>query len=101
MDRALSVRKFEDHIDLGRALDDLKRIRHVHCARYSRLEAFDLGIPINPLFEDFFLSCRSPGLIRNLIAFDYAKARRPPSDRTQPKHRGSQSDRIRKEAGLS
>src|SRR5262249_15106736 len=36
MDRARRVCKGECHLNLVRALDDLKRIRHIHCPWYPR-----------------------------------------------------------------
>jgi len=54
------------------ALDDLKRIGHVHRARDAREEALDLGIAIEPVLLVVLLLCGGPGLIRDLPPFDDA-----------------------------
>src|SRR5262249_27729816 len=71
MSGASRDRKREGHLDLVRALNDLKRIGHVHRARDARQVAFELRVAIDPVFAIFLLYRRGFGLVRNVaVALD-------------------------------
>ncbi len=81
--RALGACELEDHHDIVRALDDLKRVRHVHRARSTRQETIDLRIAVQPVVEVLLLPLRRPRLVRDLVAVHHAEVRGHPADRAQ------------------
>src|SRR5262245_28982472 len=101
MDGSLRVRKFEDHLDFSAALNNLERMRHVHGARDTGLEAFELGIAVDPMLEIFFFASSRPGLVGNLVAFDDPDPSGSPTHRTEGDDGRSEHHRASKKAGLT
>ena len=66
MNGASRVRKREGHLDLVRALDDLKRIGHVHRARNSGQITLQLGVAIDPVFAVLLFDLRGFDCVGNL-----------------------------------
>ena len=97
---ALGARELEDHHDLGRALDDLKLVRHVHRARNARQEALDFRIAVQPVVEVLLLPLRRPRLVRDLVALDHAEVGGYPADRAQRNDRRRQHRHVLVHAGL-
>src|SRR3989442_5791016 len=75
VDRPLRVRKLVDYHDLVRALDDLKRKRHVRCARHTGHVALRLRIERPPLVGVLFPLGGRPRLVRNGSALHDTKSR--------------------------
>ena len=73
--------------DRARALKDLKRIRHVVRARHTGQIALDLRIALEPVLLILFFLRERFRLVRNLVAFDDAHARRHRADRAEREHR--------------
>src|SRR4030095_5687072 len=62
----------EQHADVGRRLDDLKRKRHVHDARDARLKALRLRVQGKAVLEVRVPSGQRLGQVGKLPAFDDA-----------------------------
>src|SRR5882672_793754 len=84
---AAGASKFKRHLDLVRALRDLKRIWHVHGPRNSWHVASDFGITIQPVLGIVFLFRGGLGLVWNRIAFDDARSGRYAADRARSEER--------------
>ena len=100
MNGALGIRKFEDHLDFGVALNDLEWMRHVHGARCSRLEALQFRIAIDPVLFVLLLSGGRPRLVWNLVALNHPKASRNPAERTQREHGSRENHGVGEQPGL-
>ena len=83
------------HQQLTRALDDLKRIRHVGRARDAGQVALDLRIARQPLLLVLLLRLQRVRAIRQLVALDDADARRNGADCTQRDHRHCRDGAVR------
>src|SRR5262245_8152512 len=66
----------EQHADVGRRLNDLKRKRHVHDARDTRLKALRLRVQGETVLEVLVPCCQRRRQIRELAAFDNTLAGR-------------------------
>src|SRR5437867_10309745 len=77
MDRPSRVRKRECHLDFVGALDDLKRIRHIHGSWNAGQITLQLRIAIDPVCSVLLLYRRRFGFIRNFtVSFDDAERSR-------------------------
>ena len=72
--------------DRLRALEDLKRIRHVVRARHAGQVAFDLGVGGQPVLLVLLFLREGGWRVGNLVAFNNADARRHRTDSAQRKH---------------
>ncbi len=92
VNRAGRVRERVHHLDLVRALHDLKRIRHVGRARDARQIAFELRIAVDPVCRVLRLPRRGRRRVRNLpVALHHADRSRNDRGRAEREH-GSRGD---------
>ena len=92
MDGARCVRKRERQLNLLAALNDLKRVRHVHRAWSAWQVALELGIAVDPVLAVFLPHRRGFRLVRNLaIALHHAERCRN-AGRSAERHDGRGSN---------
>ncbi len=95
VDRSRRVRERVGHLNLVRALDDLKRVGHVHRARNARQIALELGIAIDPVLAVVLLHRGRFRLVRNLaVTLDDANRSRHTGRSPEREHRRGGHTRV-------
>ena len=92
MDHPRCVGKCVGHLYFVSALDDLKRVRHVHRARNARQVALELGIAVYPMLSVLPLHRRRFRLVRNLAVTFHDANRRRNAGGGAERHHGRSSD---------
>ena len=88
VDDASGVRELEDHLDLVRALDNLKGIGQIHRPRDAREITLELRIPVDPVFSVLLLFSQRFRLVRNLtVTLHHAERPGNAGGRAEGEHR--------------